>query len=318
MTRVLILGGTGWLGREIAQAAVTRGAEVTCLARGQSGPPPGGVRWVQADRLDPDAYEALHGDFDEVVEIAYGADLVGPAVEALADRAAHWTLISTVSVYRDTGTPHADESAEVVEPSDLTQYPDAKVAAERATAERLSGRLLIARPGLIVGAGDISDRFGYWPGRLSRGGRVLTPTTAGRFVQVIDVVDLAAWVVTAGSAGATGVIDAIGAIHPMDEFFEMACAASDFDGELVAMDDESLVAHDVKYWSGPRSLPLWLPVEWSGFAQRNGSAYLAAGGTLSPLPETLRRTAEDERRRGFDRARRSGLTLDEEAAILAS
>jgi len=74
----------------------------------------------------------------------------------------------------------------------------------------------------------------------------------------------------------------------------------------------------VRYWSGPRSLPLWLPAEWSGFAQRNGAAYLASGGTLSPLPETLRRTVDDERRRGLDRARLSGLTLAEEAAILAS
>lgn len=318
MTRMLVLGGTGWLGSEIARAAVTAGAEVTCLARGQSGPAPEGVTWVRADRRDPAAFDALTGDWDEIVEIAYDPEIVSVSLAALADRTAHWTLISTVSVYSDTATPHADETAEVVEPRDLAEYADAKVAAERATSARLADRLLIARPGLIVGAGDPSDRFGYWPGRLSRGGRVLTPTAADRFVQVIDVVDLAAWVVRAGAAGSTGVIDAIGDIHPMSDFFEMACEAAGFEGELVSMDDDALLAHEVKYWSGPRSLPLWLPADWRGFAQRDGSAYLAAGGTLSPLPETLRRTTDDERRRGLDRSRRAGLTLAEEAAILAS
>lgn len=316
MTRVLVLGGTGWLGREVARLAREGGADVTCLARGDSGTVPSGAQLIRADRLRPGAYEAVTGDWDEVIEFAYQPELVEPAVDALADRAAHWTLISTVSVYADNVLPHADESAETVEPQDLSEYPDAKVAAERATSARLGDRLLISRPGLIVGPGDPGDRFGYWPARLHRGGRALTPTAADRHVQVIDVADLAQWVVAAGGAGITGVVNGVGEIHTMADFFDMACAVTGFDGELVAVDDDALLAQDVRYWSGPRSLPLWLPATDLGFMQRDGAAFLASGGSLRPLRDTLARSLEDEIRRGPGRARRSGMTPAEEEAVL--
>ena len=171
--RVLVLGGTGWLGAEVVRAALTRGDDVVCLARGEGRDVPGGARLVRADRRAPGAYDAVaQADWDDVVEISSDLALVTPALDALAARAAHWTLVSTVSVYARHDVPGADESAEVVVPCDLTQYPDAKVAAERATAARVpADRLLVARPGLIVGPGDPSDRFGYWPARLQRGGR---------------------------------------------------------------------------------------------------------------------------------------------------
>jgi 2'-hydroxyisoflavone reductase len=192
MRRILVLGGTAWLGHEIARAALDDGAEVVCLARGESGAVPAGVRLVTADRTAPGAYDALTGEWDDVVELSHDLGLVVPALEALAGRARHWTLVSTVSVYATNDEPGADESAAVVDPVDLTDYGQAKVAAERATAEHVGDRLLVARPGLIVGPGDPSDRFGYWPARLDHDGPVLAPTAAGRFVQVIDVADLAA------------------------------------------------------------------------------------------------------------------------------
>ncbi|MGB3413737.1 MAG: reductase, partial [Microbacteriaceae bacterium] len=99
MRRVLILGGTAWLGREIARAALADGAEVFCLARGESGKVPDGVTLVVADRSQPDAYAALQGEWDEVIEISYEPDFVRGALDALASRAKHWTLISTCSVY---------------------------------------------------------------------------------------------------------------------------------------------------------------------------------------------------------------------------
>ena len=316
MRRVLVLGGTGWLGREVAREAVEQGAEVVCLARGESGPVPDGARLVKADRTNPDAYRQLEGQWDEVVEVAHEPELINPALDALADRAAHWTLVSTISVYERNDEPGADESAEVVEPRDLTRYPDAKVAAERISAERLPGRLLIARPGLIVGPGDRSDRFGYWPARLRRGGRVLTPATAGRHVQVIDVSDLAAWIVTAGRAQVTGSINAVGEVHAMDDFFSAACEVTGVRGDLVAVEDETLLAHQVQYWAGPRSLPLWVPQDYTGFARRDGSAFLRTGGRLRSLQETLTRSLGDEVARGPDRPRRSGLTPAEEETVL--
>ncbi|MCG7284435.1 NAD-dependent epimerase/dehydratase family protein [Cellulomonas sp. ACRRI] len=318
MRRVLILGGTAWLGRAVARAAVARGAEVTCLARGASGDAPEGARLVRADRSRPGAYDALGGEWDAVVELADEPALVRSALEALADRARHWTLVSSVSVYRRDDQPGADESADLVEPRDLTAYPDAKVAAERASAERLPGRLLVARPGLIVGPGDPSDRFGYWPARLHRGGRVLLPTVAGRAVQVIDVDDLAAWVVRAGEDAVTGAVDAVGTSAPFDAVVDAVRAVTGFTGTLVPADDAWLRAHDVRYWAGPRSLPLWLPASATGFARRSGARYRAAGGGERDLAETVARVLRDEVARGTGRPRRAGLTAGEEADLLAA
>lgn len=318
MRRVLVLGGTGWLGRQVAVAARDDGAKVVCLARGHSGEVPDGVELVQADRLLPGAYDRIVGEWDEVIELAYEPELVEPAVQALGPRAGHWTLVSSVSVYADNSTPGANETAELVEPRDLSVYPDAKVAAEKASAELVGDRLLIARPGLIVGPGDPSDRFGYWPARLRRGGRVLTPSTAGRFVQAIDVDDLAQWIVQAGAASHIGVVNAVGAVHTMEDFFRATRAATGFDGELVAIDDDTLLAYGVHYWAGPRSLPLWLPIADGGFVQRDGASFLSAGGQLRPLADTLQRTLSDEVKRGIDRPRRSGLTTSDEQEVLAS
>ncbi len=316
--RVLVLGGTGWLGREVARAAVESGAEVVCLARGESGSVADGTELERADRLQPRAYDAVTGDWDEVVELAHAPDLVGPALDALADRAAHWTLVSTVSVYADDAEPDADESAALVEPDDLSEYGAAKVAAERATRARLGDRLAIVRPGLIVGPGDPSDRFGYWSARLSRPGPVLVPVLAERSVQVIDVTDLAAWIVHAGMTGFVGTVNAVGAPQPLGDVLRQVAALAGYTGRFVEADDDALVAHDVQYWAGPRSLPLWLPTSAAGFARRSGAAFRAAGGRTRPLQETLRRVLEDERARGVERPRRSGLSPADERAVLVA
>lgn len=316
MRRVLVLGGTAWLGREVATAAVADGAEVVCLARGTSGGVPDGARLVRADRTRPGAYDDLDGEWDAVVELAYDPALVGPALAALADRTRHWTLVSSISVYARHDEPGADESAGLVEPTDLSDYAHAKVAAERASAARVGGRLHVVRPGLIAGPGDPSDRFGYWPARLLRGGRALTPVTAGQHVQVIDVADLAAWIVRAGRRGVAATVDAVGHSHPLGAALAEMGLAAGFTGELVAAEDAWLLAHDVRYWAGPRSLPLWLPQSHAGHSRRSNGAYLAAGGTVRPLSDTVGRVLDDEAARGLDRRRRSGLTADEERELL--
>ncbi|KIQ05760.1 NAD-dependent epimerase/dehydratase family protein [Curtobacterium flaccumfaciens] len=314
--RVLVLGGTGWLGRTIVDELLIEGADVTCLARGTTGSIPEGARFVQADRSLPGAYEPATGTWDEVIELAHAPELVAPALDALADRAAHWTLVSTVSVYAENDEPGADESARLVEPKDPSAYADAKVLAERTTRLRLGSRLLIARPGLIVGPGDPSDRFGYWPARLDRGGPVLVPTSAERFVQVIDVADLASWLVRAGRDGFVGTVNAVGAPVPLHDFLRCVAEVTGFDDELVAVDDDVLLAHDVAYWAGPRSLPLWIPVSDAGFAQRSAVAFTDAGGVTRPLRDTVVRVFDDERARGTDRERRAGLTSTDERAVL--
>ncbi|WP_028045519.1 NAD-dependent epimerase/dehydratase family protein [Cellulomonas sp. URHE0023] len=316
MRRVLVLGGTAWLGREIATCAVASQAQVVCLARGESGAPPDGTRLVRADRDKPGAYDELDGEWDEVIELAYEPAKVGSALDALAERAHHWTLVSSVSVYRRNDEPGADESAELVEPEDLTDYAHAKVAAERATTSRLSDRLLIVRPGLIAGPGDLSDRFGYWMARLHRGGRVLTPAGEGRHVQVIDVADLATWIVHAGATAQTGTVNAVGESQEFDDFLGDVRSVTGFTGDLVDVDDAWLLQRAVNYWAGPRSLPLWLPGADAAFAQRSNSRYLASGGSLRPLRATISRVRDDEVARGVNRPRRSGLSIEEETELL--
>ena len=319
MTRTLILGGTAWLGREIAEQLVAQGGEVTCLARGESGAVPSGVTFVRSDRRAPGAYDPVAGNvWDEIIELSYEADLVTGALEALAGSTQHWTLVSSVSVYASNAEPGADEDALLVEPSDLADYAHAKVAAERATTEEVGDRLLIVRPGLIAGPGDMSDRFSYWVSRLALASddSVLVPDSQGRYVQFIDVRDLAGWLISAGHRLLTGIYNAVGSSRELSTVLIAAAQVAGHTGELISADDDWLTAHNVNYWAGPRSLPLWLPRIDAAFAQRSRSRFLDAGGTERKLMQTLEDVLADERARGLDRERRSGLTRGEESLLL--
>lgn len=322
MTRVLVLGGTGWLSGRIARRWVDDGASVTCLARGGR-PAPAGARLIVADRTAPDAYAAAAGEeWDEIVDISSDPAAVGAAVEALGKRAAHWSYVSSLSVYADNADPDADESAALavpLEPGDEYDYSRAKSAAERAVSA-LGDRAAIARPGLIVGPGDPTDRFGYWPSRfaLAGAGPVLVPDAEGLAAQVIDVDDLADFVGAAARRGWTGTVNAIGPTMPLAAMLGVARAVAGHTGALRAASPEWLVGQGVAHWAGPRSLPLWLPADMPGFATRRGDAYRAAGGGIRPLEETVARVLADERERGLDRARASGLTRAEELDLLAA
>lgn len=322
MTAVLILGGTGWLSAHIARGWISRGADVTCLARGDR-PAPEGARLVRADRSLPGAYDEVASEvWDEVVDISSDAAFVASAVAALAARAAHWTFVSTLSVYADADIDGADESAALLEPAtpgDEYDYGRAKVAAEASVLAALGDRAAIVRPGLIVGPGDTSDRFGYWVARFAAAGEeaVLAPETADRAAQIIDVRDLAAFIVDIGRTGWTGIANAISDPMPLAILLEHARATARHTGALVSAGDEWLEAHEVQYWAGPRSLPLWLPADMHGFATRSNAVYRRAGGAFRPLADTLADTLADERARGLDRDRRSGLSRTDELALLA-
>ena len=184
----------------------------------------------------------------------------------------------------------------------------------------------MARPGLIGGPGDGSDRFGYWVSRFAlaqqrRDGPVLSPETAGRWGQVIDVDDLATWLVAAGHAGRHGTVNATGDPHPLQAVLELAAQVAGYRGQVLTAPDDWLREEGVGYWAGPRSLPLWLPVADTAMAQRDNSALRASLGALgltaSPLQATTERTLVDERSRGLDRTRRAGLSRTEELDLLA-
>ncbi|MFF1541100.1 NAD-dependent epimerase/dehydratase family protein [Microbacterium sp. NPDC058269] len=318
MTDVLILGGTGWLSGRIAQRWLDEGATVTCLARGTR-PAPEGTALVHGDRDAPDAYADLaRQDWDHIVDISSQAEHVERAIDALGDRAGRWTYVSSVSVYSDDATVGVDESAPrhpSARPGDEYEYGAHKAAAEDAVG-LLGKRALIVRPGLIVGDGDPSDRFGYWGAAFARAGAepVLLPPVEGKHVQVIDVDDLAAFIVGATCSGA---VNAVGDEHPLADVLDAVRAAAGHAGATVVAEEEWLLAHDVEHWAGPRSLPLWLPPTMTGFMTRSNSAFHASGGQLRPLADTIERVIADERERGVDRERRAGLTRAEEEALLA-
>jgi 2'-hydroxyisoflavone reductase len=319
MRNVLVLGGTAWLGSEIVSQLIVSGDKVTCLARGDSVQAPAGAVFVQADRTSADAYEAVADRaWDEVIELSYDPALVSGAIKALSQTAKHWTLVSSVSVYATNTDPEADESAPLLDPVDLEDYGQAKVAAEFASNEALGDRLLVVRPGLIAGPGDGSDRFSYWVSRFALAGSepVLTPLTEGRMVQVIDVQDLAAFITRAGSNGVTGVINATGDQHSLADVLNLSAEIASFTGTMISAADEWLLEHDVRFWAGPRSLPLWLPLADVAFAQRDNTAFHAAGGDLMDLGQTVRRILDDEANLGLDRERRSGLSRTEELQLL--
>ena len=321
MTQVLILGGTGWLSGRVARAWADAGADVTCLARGGR-PAPDGTELVIGDRAEPDAYVAVaHREWDEVVEISSIPEHVAAAVEVLAPRARHWTYVSSLSAYADNDEVGADETARLSEPArpgDEYDYSRAKAAAEASVRTALGDRAAIVRPGLIVGPGDPTDRFGYWVGRfaLAADQDVLVPRLAGLNAQVIDVDDLTGFIVACGEQRWSGVANAIGDTLPLAELLQLARDVSGHTGRLVEVDDDWLDARDVQHWMGPRSLPLWLPREMTGFSTRSNAAYRSAGGRLRGVRETLERTLADERERGLDRERRSGLTRAEETSLI--
>lgn len=326
MASILILGGTAWLGREIASQAVTAGHEVTCVARGESGAAPAGVHFVQADRTRSGSLDALSDQhWDHVIELAWNPTVVQTALDALADRAAHWTLISSISVYDGDIGLGANESQPLLSADPEGDYGAQKVHAETISAQALADRLLIVRPGLIVGPGDPSDRFGYWTGRFALAATdsqpVLVPPTDDAWAQFIEAADLAAFTLRAAMDARTGPVDATGLPLPLAEVLDASATAADVTargqhGERFTADAAWLEHHGVNYWAGPRSLPLWLPADMTGFARRDTTRFVDWGGTTRSLVETVARVLDDERARGLDRERRSGLQRAEELELV--
>lgn len=318
--RVLVLGGTRWLGHAIAAGHASRGAEVVCLARGDSGSVPRGTHLVVGDRDREVAYDALEGEWDEVVDLTRIPRHASGALDELGDRAQHWTFVSSVSAQRVEGAPvGADEDDELV-PEDPSgdDYGGAKAWIERVARERLGERLAIVRPGLIGGPGDESDRFGYWVGRLALAGAgpVLVPAR-DQPTQTIDVRDLTAFLVDVAPSR-SDIVNAVGTEMTLHALIAIARELAGHTGELVLATDAALEALDIGHWSGPRALPLTLPASIASHAQRSSARYRAAGGTHRPVRETLDAALADEHLRGLDRPSGSRLARADELAAIDS
>jgi nucleoside-diphosphate-sugar epimerase len=328
--RLLVLGGTAFLGRALARAAFDSGHQVTCAARGVSGRPPEGVHLVRVDRSGPDAYAPIAGDFDAVVDVSNRPSHVRTALSALADRVHHWIYVSSISVYSDFATPgqRASNSPTVpAAPPDVddpaadgyAQYRPCKMACEEAVREAVGQtRAFICRPGMIGGAEDATGRFTYWVARLALGGEVLVPGGPDDAVQWVDVRDLAEWLVRVAERRTSGVYDGIGPPVPRTEFLAGVAEGVGVRPDYTYVSHDFLTDRRVNLWGGPRSLPFWFPLpEYAGILSRDTTDALTAGLTLRPLADTAHVTHEWWRSQPPANGRLgAGLTAREEAEIL--
>ncbi len=319
--RLLVLGGTRFLSRAVAEHAVEAGHEVTSACRGTDRLADG-VRHLPLDREGGSA-AGLTDAFDAVVDVARTPSWVRAAVAAVP--AAHWVYVSSISAYADHATPDGgpqvlrllDPIEEDRDPAESPEtYGGMKVACER-TVQAGASSATVVRPGLVVGPGDPTGRFTYWPVRLSGGGRVLAPGDPADLVQVVDVRDLAAFLVLCAEQQTVATLDAIGPPLPREEFLRTIAAAVGGDASLEWRDDAWLAGRGVEPWAGQRSLPLWLPgPEYAGMLCHDPGPAADAGLRVRPLAETAVDTLEWWRSAGD--APLTGLTRGEESELLAS
>lgn len=324
--KLLIIGGTRFLGRALVEAALAAGHELTLFNRGQSNP-----------GLFPDV-EELHGDRDGGLDVLAGRKwdavidtcgyvprVVRASAEFLKDAVDHYVFVSTISVYADFATVGMDESAplgtmedETVEEITGETYGPLKVLCEKAVTEVMGeAHALHIRAGLIVGPHDLSDRFSYWPHRVAQGGDVLAPGAPEAPVQIIDVRDLAAWIIEAVAAGLSGAYNVTGPAYrlTMGQVLETCRAVSDSDANLVWVSDEFLQANEVGAYM---EMPLWVPAseEYAGFDTVNCQKAIEAGLVFRPLADTVHDTLAWLQTRPSDHQWRAGLSREKEADLL--
>jgi 2'-hydroxyisoflavone reductase len=322
--QILILGGTVFLGRHIVDAARAAGHEVTLFNRGQSNP----SLFSELERITGDrtaSLEPLLGRrWDAVVDVAgYLPRVVHASAEQLATQIDHYTFISTISVFAGFAARGMNESSPLgelaghgIESVTGETYGPLKAACEKVVADTLPGRALIIRPGLIVGPHDPTDRFTYWPHRITQGGEVLAPGRPEGEVQFVDARDLAAWTVRLIEQRTAGVFNATGPAAPltMGDFLNTCATVANSSARFTFAGEPFLRDAGISPWS---DMPLWIGDDPSmaGFAAVDCSRARAAGLAFRPLENTVRDTlAWDATREQVPL--RAGISLEREAEIL--
>lgn len=325
--KILVLGGTGYIGPHLVEYALARGHTVTLLNRGQSKPGlfPNAEKLI-GDRNQPNGHDALKGRKWDVV---YDLPTVNPmwiknATDVLKGNAKQYVYVSSTGVYDDYTAWYPDETFKTKEPSPLEPFDSRPYGANKSRCEMLvreafGNGATIARPGLIVGPGDLTDRFTYWPWRIEKGGEVLAPGKIDDPAQWIDVRDLTEWMVRLGENGTGGTFNAVG---PRTEcgigellYGIKACYANDTTFTWVPQ--PFLSQQRVRSWG---EMPVWSykGAATAAFCTSVIDRAKAAGITFRPLADTVRDgmawyhsrpAAEQEKLR-------AGLTLDRERQIL--
>ena len=305
--KLLILGGTVFLGRHLVEAALARKHEVTLFNRGVNNPD----LFPEVERLHGDRdgdLSALKGRrWDAVIDTCgYIPRHVRASAQLLAEAVEHYTFTSTIGVYADFGKVGIDETAPVatvadesVEDLTADSYGPLKAVCERTVEEFLPGRTLVIRAGLLVGPNDPLDRFTYWVRRVAQGGEVLAPGRAERQVQIVDARDLSEWIVRMVEARQAGVYNGSGPDYllTMGRMLDESTAVSGSDARLVWVEDELLIGQKAGAW---QEVPLWLPEtepRFAGLMRVDCGKVIAAGLRFRPLADTIRDTLEWDRSR---------------------
>ncbi|WP_436762016.1 NAD-dependent epimerase/dehydratase family protein [Streptosporangium sp. V21-05] len=297
--RILVIGGSVFVGRAVTEEALRRGHEVTTFNRGLSGVDLPGAEAVKGDRgVAADLDRLVEGrEWDAVIDvIGRVPKLVGESVRRLNGRAGVYTYVSSISAIADFPTKECDESSPRFEcapdagPED-GEYGALKAGCERAVEEGFEGEALIIQPGLILGPYEGVGRLPWWLDRISRGGRVLAPGDPGRAMQVIDVRDLAAFVLDRTEAGKADRFLASGVPGNITYGGWLAeCrAVTGSDAEFVWADDRFLLDREVQPWT---EFPLWAPdsPDFAAVWSPSSAKALATGLTCRPVAETVRDT----------------------------
>jgi nucleoside-diphosphate-sugar epimerase len=330
--RVLVFGGTGFVGRPIVESALARGHDVTLVTRGLSDASafPGAAR-ITGERTDPAVLAKVAAEsFDLVFDTSgYLPREIRAAAAALARGRVHYAFVSSISVVADFTGPR-DESvalaAALDDDGELTveRYGGLKVACENAARAAFGDRTLVVRPGRILGPHDSDPRFPWLARRIAEGGDVLAPGTPDDPVQFIDVRDLGGWTLAAAERGVTGTFNAVCPPLRAGDLYEAIRAVTGSDARFVWVSEEVLVAHGVKPFS---EAPFWLPRAFHPGARTDASRAMREGLAFRPMEET-ERDAWAWIQTGWDaaasvRAQKklhipAGLSPERERAILAA
>jgi nucleoside-diphosphate-sugar epimerase len=333
---ILILGGTGFIGPPQVRYALARGHAVTLFNRGKQATSwPGKVEELIGDRNTGDL-KALEGrEWDVCIDNPTTLPFwVRDAGAVLGGKVGQYIFISTISAYAAYDKP-ADETAALAvyagkDPmaetaqtlaANMALYGPLKAVSEHEAKRQFPGHVTIVRPGLIVGPGDETDRFTYWPVRISRGGDVLAPGDGSDPTQIIDARDLSEWIIRLAEQRTFGVFNAMGPAQPMAirDMLDGVVHAVGPDARLVWVPTSFLDDHQVSAW---RDMPAWVPGtgNTSGFLRRDNRRALAAGLAFRPLATTATETLAWFKTLPADRQAklRAGLAPDRETALLAA
>jgi 2'-hydroxyisoflavone reductase len=290
--RALIFGGTGFVGRHVAEACLARGHELTLVSRGLSDPAafPGATK-ILGERTDPAVLAQVAArSFDLVFDTSgYLPREVRGAVEAITESDAHYVFVSTISVYAAAGPA---EAAPLVEPIDddgelaIPRYGGLKVACERA-AITLGERCLVTRPGRILGPFDTDPRMPWLLRRVAEGGEVLAAGAPDAPAQYVDARDFGAWMVASAERRLAGTFNAVCPPLSVRELFDAIRDVTVSDARFTWVPDDVLLAHDVKPYG---EAPFWLPAAFHDRARVDASRAIAEGLVLRPLADTVRDT----------------------------